>query len=146
MRLGQGFAHLDQHSLPCRRIHGREDEIDLTTGPGLVIVYFRMQTAKRREDEVLQEMPGVDQNSRRYRGDQCMIDAVDLFRVDVAAHQRRIEYPHGKQEIGVLEPFQIVSYNSVRLRTCIWCRFSSTNPVIISRNLTTQQIKRQPVG
>ena len=37
-----------------------------------------------------------------------MVDAVNLLRIGVAARERRIEDPHGEQEIGILEPFQVI--------------------------------------
>ena len=73
---------------------GRDDEIDLEAGLRLVVVDLRKNAPERREREVLQEMSGVDQDPRRHRSDQGVIDAVDFFRVGVAARERRVEYPH----------------------------------------------------
>gem|GEM_PF-5857459 len=43
-----------------------------------------------------------------------MIDAVDLFRIGVAAREGWVEYAHGEQEIGVLEPFQVIRHRGLR--------------------------------
>lgn len=108
---GQGFTRLDQY--PLATTH-RNDEVDLSAGLRLVMVDLRVKTPKRREHEVLQEMSGVDQHPRRHRGDQGVIDAVDLFRVGVAVGERRVEEPHTEQEIGVLEPPQVIRHRSIR--------------------------------
>ena len=61
LRFGKGFAHLYQYSGAASH---RDDEINLPAGLCLVIVDRRMKTPKRCEDEILQEMAGVHENTR----------------------------------------------------------------------------------
>ena len=63
--------------------------------------------AQRREHQVLQQMPPVDQNAGGHGPHQRVVDAVDLLGIGVGAGQGGVEDAHREQEEGVLEPLQI---------------------------------------